>query len=70
MADKDSSVYVSESHIVSQYKSNIAGRYEVNALIIDLHQLKNMKLLVTNMQSNPIHVVNGIDSKHFRSKCC
>lgn len=44
MADKDSSVYVSESHIVSQYKSNIAGRYEVNALIIEFASAKEHEI--------------------------
>src|SRR5690606_4990941 len=44
LADEDSSVYISESSIVTYYKNNVAGRYNVNALIIEFASVKEQEL--------------------------
>lgn len=44
LADEDSSVYIKESDIVSQYKSAIAGKYDVNAVIVSFDSVAEGEL--------------------------
>ncbi|MFA5692080.1 MAG: hypothetical protein WC907_00560 [Acholeplasmataceae bacterium] len=44
LADEDSDVYIKESDIVSQYKNNVAGKYNVKALIIEFTSVKEHEI--------------------------
>lgn len=44
LADEDSDVYIEESDIVSHYKANVAGKYDVKALIIEFTSVKEHEI--------------------------
>ncbi len=70
LADEDSAVYISEANLVTYYKNNVAGRYDVNALIIQFasvkeHEIARYKYAIKSNSRGEWHRIPNIAEQHI-----